>query len=698
MIEEQKKSQENISSLNAGGDDRNLAEHGDNAHYWYSINDMMTLLIHSRRENLVYNNQVQPGEEYIAIRQNQSRVFLADPYHSANFSYYLADDVSRITGNHNEGAQNNHAWQGNMPNLIVIPLLSGMHWRTIAIQINYETNTLNITWDDPYGNFPQVLRDQLLQPIRASASNLINRHNQINNLEVDELDEWNINVVHHENDIDQLGRGNNGWDCGPITLTNIRDYVTHYAQNQNLDGVNYTIVDNTEDNHTANIRNARINHIEEYGQVAELPIDQNRLTKIRFAWEQDKENKLKAIDLKLYNKILSLDPFYLDMFFSISENYKQFILEVDEQEAIQYTLSFIQQERNREIIKIISQISNSKQQIDISQLNFAFNLPTSWKKFNADIINNYKILFNIKEDIEISNIRIYNKFKDEVRDKSLMNIYNLINSSVDDFKQDLSEIISENHEALAEKIDLYVSGFLARNKKKLGQKKSQDELLQMFLSQNLEELGLNPQFKIKKLADKGHANDVYLVSNTEINQDDPITIDYYAKTFSKDLRHTEDGLIDPREALLYKVLEYMKFGPECHFFIKSGSSSLGTISGGNFIVTRNVITEEGLSFLLDTEKNQEQFAKLYTDNKDKFAIEVSAAALLKDILVLHDTFNSNVINYGVLYDENNDDFRFQFIDHLPNANNGIFDSMKKKKADINNYSPRKELYDIIDKR
>ena len=49
MIEEQKKSQENISSLNAGGDDRNLAEHGDNAHYWYSINDMMTLLIHSRR-------------------------------------------------------------------------------------------------------------------------------------------------------------------------------------------------------------------------------------------------------------------------------------------------------------------------------------------------------------------------------------------------------------------------------------------------------------------------------------------------------------------------------------------------------------------------------------------------------------------------------------------------------------------------
>ena len=31
------------------GDDKNLANDGDNRHYWYSINDIMTLLLQTRR-------------------------------------------------------------------------------------------------------------------------------------------------------------------------------------------------------------------------------------------------------------------------------------------------------------------------------------------------------------------------------------------------------------------------------------------------------------------------------------------------------------------------------------------------------------------------------------------------------------------------------------------------------------------------
>ena len=52
----------------------------------------------------------------------------------------------------------------------------------------------------------------------------------------------------------------------------------------------------------------------------------------------------------------------------------------------------------------------------------------------------------------------------------------------------------------------------------------------------MEELNLKKGFKIEKLRKSNHANDVYLVSNSIINQDNPKTIDYYAKTFTQDER------------------------------------------------------------------------------------------------------------------------------------------------------------------
>ena len=65
-----------------------------------------------------------------------------------------------------------------MPSLIVIPLLSGMHWRTIAIQINYQTNNIDIVWDDPYGNFPEQLikKQKLFESIKVNILRLINRN------------------------------------------------------------------------------------------------------------------------------------------------------------------------------------------------------------------------------------------------------------------------------------------------------------------------------------------------------------------------------------------------------------------------------------------------------------------------------------------------------------------------------------------
>ena len=41
-----------MNKSNASGNDRNLAKDGDNRYYWYSINDIMSLLIHTRKKEL----------------------------------------------------------------------------------------------------------------------------------------------------------------------------------------------------------------------------------------------------------------------------------------------------------------------------------------------------------------------------------------------------------------------------------------------------------------------------------------------------------------------------------------------------------------------------------------------------------------------------------------------------------------------
>ena len=55
--------------------------------------------------------------------------------------------------------------------------------------------------------------------------------------------------------------GLNRWDSGPITVSNIRDYIDHYVINSNLTEINYTVGINNEENHEDIIKDIRINHI-----------------------------------------------------------------------------------------------------------------------------------------------------------------------------------------------------------------------------------------------------------------------------------------------------------------------------------------------------------------------------------------------------------------------------------------------------
>ena len=156
-----------------GDVDRSLSQNGDDRYYWYSVRDMMTLLVNARKDHLSYENDFADspifGEEFSPLRQNYQKLLVADPYHQINFSAYLSDDINKIVG---DSTQN--FWQ-NMPEQIIIPLLSGGYWRAIRIQIIFKTRTVSILWDDPCGegSFPQVLKDTLLDAIIPNMNRLI---------------------------------------------------------------------------------------------------------------------------------------------------------------------------------------------------------------------------------------------------------------------------------------------------------------------------------------------------------------------------------------------------------------------------------------------------------------------------------------------------------------------------------------------
>jgi hypothetical protein len=599
-----------------------------------------------------------------------------------------------------------------MPSLIVIPLLSGMHWRTIAIQINYESNNIDVVWDDPYGNFPEQLKQLLLIPIKVNVLRLLNSNNQIiNEAEVvNELTEETINILQHNNAVDQEGNGQNGWDCGPITVSNIRDYIYHYVINSNLPGINYTVDNYDEENHEDTIKDIRINHINQYRDVAEIGINSERLDSIRVIWESDKKTQLKSIEEKFSQEISNLDDFYLSMFFTILENYKQFT-QTEEDIAIKYAIDFIQEEKFKEIIIIKPQLEmsknwNSDEQKLTDQLKEIFSLPKSLIKLKGNKQANETFLL-ISNTTTLPDNKEYPKCLDLLKNKVLKELLDFFNKSKEDFDPstftyEVSELVrgTSNAKEIVTYIDkfkkIYSNDFASVTQK---------QLLEKFLKEknNEYELDLNEDFSIQKLPDDGHANAVYMISNHIIDKNDPKTIDYYAKTFSKDSSHTSGGLIDPREAFLYKVLDLVGYGPKCWFLLKSSSSSMGTMSGGNFILTKN-LSKEGVNFLLDKEENKKLFEQALLDMR-KFAIEFSAAAAINDILALRDTFK-NPGNYGLVFYENSvlynaedkdqqecdeetkitktENYKIFFIDHLPNASNGIL-------AELNSYKNRSDL-------
>ena len=109
-------------------------------------------------------------------------------------------------------------------------ILAQSHWRVVRIIFLNNQNSIDILWDDPYGGtcFPQILKDKISNVI--SEIFMFFRHVDVSISEVTKS-------------IDQQGLGFNSWDCGPIALQNVENYLSNYnLQNCYVD--NYLYINN----------------------------------------------------------------------------------------------------------------------------------------------------------------------------------------------------------------------------------------------------------------------------------------------------------------------------------------------------------------------------------------------------------------------------------------------------------------------
>jgi hypothetical protein len=316
-------------------------------------------------------------------------------------------------------------------------------------------------------------------------------------------------------------------------------------------------------------------------------------------------------------------------------------------------------------------------------LIFIFNLPSSFVKLTDQKDDLNKLNKSLLKGIAITN-KDYSDIKKSIRNK----LFELI--KIDLFPEETDS-----------KINLF---FMS----KLVEKLRKYDVQEILLNEIAEELinfqsSLNKQIKaepkIKKMIGAGISNDeddVEICKNTKksandtyIVTDNKIGKKYYAKTFDEAM--SIGGKLNPNELFLYKVMEYTGFGPKTNFLIEAGSSSKGksSIYKGNFILTEDVC-QLGQEFFLDLEENRTQLTNFAIADSKKFAVEISAAVALTDILSVTDVFGKNVQNYGVVGNANNpSDYKIQFVDHQPDLGNGLFSTLKEEEKLL--YSPRESL-------
>ncbi|MDF3048244.1 MAG: hypothetical protein K0R73_1362 [Candidatus Midichloriaceae bacterium] len=290
-------SKKTLQQMNAQGNDWNLATHGfNNRKYWYSIADGMGLLVAIRKSKFM--------DEPNAYTENNDGIFLANPYHQLNFKECLLDDIKRI-----KGAYGTQAWEKN-PKLMSIPVLVGLHWNCVRVEIDYSNKAVSVLFDDPYGEgrFNQNLKKNILISIKEHLPKLF------------EPQTTNIKFSEVYKKVNQQGN-DNGYDCGPIVFSNIEDYCNNSKTNSEFENGNLTISEATEDDHEKEMIFLRAEHVKKFGEVTGNLINDEHISKIRKAIKQSIAGKKESLILSkdIEQKIGELPEEYIEHIFNFMD-------------------------------------------------------------------------------------------------------------------------------------------------------------------------------------------------------------------------------------------------------------------------------------------------------------------------------------------------------------------------------------------
>jgi len=217
-------------------------------YYWYSIEDVAVLMARIREKYL--GNMTMSQYEI-----STSGIFLSVPLNYDDSNTKLENDFKTIA----ERIIKADIPGAALPTALIFPTIIGRnHWTVNVVCINYEEKIMYILKDDPFGGKDaNKIPDRMIRYIENTGERLIDRHYEKNHMNNDYLV---TNMLLTKKKPQQF----DGWNCGPIIVSNIKDYINCFKKHENkfkcIESIKYTFNINK-------IQTIRENDIENYKEI-----------------------------------------------------------------------------------------------------------------------------------------------------------------------------------------------------------------------------------------------------------------------------------------------------------------------------------------------------------------------------------------------------------------------------------------------
>ena len=161
---------------------------------------------------------------------------------------------------------------------------------------------------------------------------------------------------------DQQGKGSNAWDCGPIIMSNIIDYIKH-SSTENISFNSYSICDRSQINHEKQMIDVRNLHRSQYKQICRERLNQDRLISIGKDECQVAEiasNKLKSFPQFYQQQIVALSPSKVNILLALIDSHRQ------SQERIEYSI--------QEVVNALEYFHHTPFSLDQHKIEISFDV------------------------------------------------------------------------------------------------------------------------------------------------------------------------------------------------------------------------------------------------------------------------------------------------------------------------------------